>query len=363
MKTTQPPAMAPQASRGLGQPNAVAAPGADHTMMQAIVQTEYGSPEVLSLEEVTKPLPQDNEVLVRIQATSVHAGDWHLMRGSPFLIRLMFGGLLKPKIHTIGTDIAGTVEAVGDGVTQFKPGDEVFGDLSEAGFGAWAEYVAVPATALAPKPKNLSFEQAATVPVSALAALQALRDVGQIQPGQRLLINGASGGVGHFATQLAKAFGAEVTAVCSATKAEMVRSLGADHIIDYNQQDCSQTEQPYDLIVDTAAYRPAADFLPALTPGGTYVLIGGSTVRLFQAMLFGTWLTRGSGKSVKCLVSKPNQTDLLTLKDLIEAGKIQPAIDRQYGFDQLPDAIRHIEARQVQGKVAIQVGNRSGAQL
>lgn len=328
--------------------------------MKAIVQTEYGSPEVLSLREVAKPLPKDNEILVRIQATSVHAGDWHLMRGSPFLIRFIFGGLLKPKLQTIGTDIAGTVEAVGHAVTQFKPGDEVFGDLSESGFGAWSEYVAVPVTALAPKPTNLSFEQAAAVPVSALAALQALRDVGKVQPGQRVLINGASGGVGHFAVQLAKAFGAEVTAVCNATKADMVRSLGADQIIDYNRQDCTQATQPYDLIVDTAAYRSAAAFLPALTPEGTYVLIGGSTAHLFQAMLLGSWLTRGSRKSVKCLVSKPNPADLVTLKQLIEAGKITPLLDRQYPLNQIPDAVRHLEARQVQGKVAIRVGSHSG---
>ena len=326
--------------------------------MKAICQTRYGSPEVLSLETVTKPSPKANEVLVHIRATSVHAGDWHLMRGSPFLIRLVFGGLLKPKITTIGTDMAGTVAAVGDRVTQFKPGDEVFGDLSESGFGAWAEYAAAPVTALAPKPANLSFEQAATVPVSALAALQALRDVGQVQPGQRILINGASGGVGHFAIQLAKAFGTEVTAVCSAAKAGMVSALGANQIIDYNQQDCTQTNQPYDLILDAAAYRSARDFLPALTPTGTYVVVGGSTVRLFQAMLLDSWFTRGGNRQIKCLTSSPNQTDLLTIKDLIKAGKLTPSIDCQYSLSQIPDAVRHLEARQVQGKVAISINNQ-----
>ena len=326
--------------------------------MKAIVQTKYGSPDVLSLQEVAKPIPQDNEVLVQIRAASVHAGDWHLMRGSPWLIRLIFGGLLKPKIQTIGTDIAGQVEAVGNAVTQFKPGDEIFGDLSESGFGAWSEYVATPVTALAPKPENLSFEQAATVPVSALAALQSLRDIGQVQPGQRVLINGASGGVGHFAVQLAKAFGAEVTGVCNATKVEMVRSLGADHVIDYNKQDCTQPPQLYDLILDTAAYRSARDFLPALTPTGTYVLIGGSTPRLFQVMLFGSWLSRGSQRQIKCLVSTPNQADLLILKKIIEAGKLLPVIDRQYSLNQIPDAIHHLENRQVQGKVAISIGNQ-----
>ncbi len=356
METLQHPATNSPVWREPARPNT-------RTTMKAIVQTEYGSPNVLSLQEVVKPMPKGNEVLVRIRTTSVHAGDWHLMRGSPFLIRLIFGGLLKPKVQTIGTDMAGEVEAVGQAVTQFKPGDAVFGDLSESGFGAWAEYVAVPKQSLASKPENLSFEQAATVPVSALAALQALRNVGQIQPGQRVLINGASGGVGHFALQLAKAFGAEVTAVCSATKAEMVRSLGADQVIDYSQQDCTQTNQPYDLILDTAAYRSARDFLPALTPAGRYVLIGGSTPRLFQALLLGSWLSRGSKRTIKCLTSSPNQTDLRTLKDLIEAGKIRPFIDRQYNLDQIPDAIRHIETRQVQGKVAVQIGNPSESQL
>ncbi len=332
--------------------------GDSRNQMEAIVQTEYGSPDVLSLETVVKPSPKANEVLLRIRATSVHAGDWHLMRGSPFLIRLIFGGLLKPKIKTIGTDIAGVVAVVGDAVTQFKPGGEVFGDLSESGFGAWAEYATAPVMALAAKPGNLSFEQAATVPVSALAALQALRDVGQVQPGQRVLINGASGGVGHFALQLAKAFGAEVTGVCRATKMEMLRSLGADHLIDYNQQDCTQTDPPYDLILDAAAYRPARDFLPALTPTGTYVVVGGSTVRLFQAMLLGSWFTRGGNRQIKCLASSPSQTDLLTIKGLIEAGKLTPSIDRQYSLSQIPDAIRHLEARQVQGKVVISIGNQ-----
>ncbi|MEM9163391.1 MAG: NAD(P)-dependent alcohol dehydrogenase [Cyanobacteria bacterium P01_F01_bin.4] len=323
--------------------------------MKAIVQTEYGPPEVLSLEEIDTPVLQDNEVRVKIQAASVHAGDWHLMRGTPFLIRLMFGGLLKPKHPILGTDLAGQVEAVGKDVTQFKPGDEVFGELSECGFGAFAEYACAPEKALALKPANLTFKAAAAVPVSALAALQGLRDVGQLQPGQRVLIHGASGGVGSFAVQIAKAFGAEVTGVCSTQKVEMVRSLGADHVIDYTQTDVTQTGQRYDLMLDAAAYRSVTDFLPALTPQGTYVMVGGSTARFFQAMFLGAWLTRQTSQKVKCLASKPNQADLVTLKDLIEAGKLVPAIDRCYPLSEVPAAIRYLEQRQVQGKVAISV--------
>ncbi|MEL7226700.1 MAG: NAD(P)-dependent alcohol dehydrogenase, partial [Cyanobacteria bacterium J06576_12] len=218
--------------------------------MKVIVQSEYGSADSLRLEELEKPAVADNEVLVRVHGAGVHAGDWHLMRGDPFLIRLMFGGILKPKITTIGTDIAGQVEAVGKNVKQFLPGDEVFGDLSECGFGAFSEYTAVPENALVHKPTNLSFEEAATVPVSGLAALQALRDYGEVRSGQRVLINGASGGVGSFAVQLAKGFGAEVTAVCSTGKMDMVKSLGADYVVDYTQRDPTQPTQPYDLIVD-----------------------------------------------------------------------------------------------------------------
>jgi NADPH:quinone reductase-like Zn-dependent oxidoreductase len=323
--------------------------------MKAIVQTEYGSTDMLRLEDVDKPAVSDNGVLVRIHAASVHAGDWHLMRGTPFLIRFIFGGLLKPKIKILGTDAAGRVEAVGKEVTQFKLGDEVFSDLSECGFGAFAEYVCVPEKALALKPANLTFEEAATVPGSALAALQGLRDAGQIQPGQKVLINGASGGVGSFAVQIAKALGAEVTGVCSTQKIDMVRSLGADRIIDYTQDDIIQKGQRYDLILDAAAYRSVFDYLPALNPTGTYVLVGGSTARLFLVMFFGSWISKISRRNVKFLVTKPNQADLVILSDLIEAGKIIPFIDQRYSLRDVPAAIRRLEQRQVQGKVVISV--------
>ncbi len=322
--------------------------------MKAIVQTEYGSTQMLSLQEVDKPVVPDNGVLVRVHAASVNAGDWHLMRGTPFLIRLIFGGLLKPKIKILGTDVAGRVEAVGKDVTQFQPGDEVFGSLSECGFGAFAEYVCATEAALVLKPANTSFEEAATVPDAALAALQGLRDFGLVA-GQKVLIVGASGGVGSFAVQIAKAFGAEVTALCSTKKIDMVRSLGADCVIDYTQADVTRQGQHYDLIFDAAAYRSVFDYLPALTPEGTYVLVGGSTARFFQAMFLGPWISRLGGRKVKCLALKPDRADLIVLRDLIEAGKISPFIDRRYNLSEVPAAIRYLEQRQVRGKVAISV--------
>ncbi len=321
--------------------------------MRGIVQTQYGSTDVLRLAEVNKPVVPAGGVLVRVHAASVNAGDWHLMRGTPFLIRFMFGGILKPKIKILGFDMAGKVEAIGKDVTQFQPGDEVFGDLSNCGFGAFAEYVCATEAALVLKPNNTSFEEAATVPGAALAALQGLRDYGQIQSGQKVLINGASGGVGSFAVQIAKAFGAEVTGVCSTKKVDMVRSLGADHIIDYTQTDVTQNGQRYHLILDAAAYRSVFDYLPVLTPEGTYVMVGGSTARFFQVMFLGHWISKISSQKVKCLASKPNQADLMTLKDLIEAGTIAPVIDRCYNLSEVPAAIRYLEQRQVQGKVAI----------
>jgi 2-desacetyl-2-hydroxyethyl bacteriochlorophyllide A dehydrogenase len=323
--------------------------------MRAIVQTEYGSADVLRLESVDKPIVPDNGVLVKVHATSVNAGVWHLMRGTPVLIRPMFGGLLKPKIKILGCDVAGRVEAIGKDVTQFKPGDEVFGDLSECGFGAFAEYVCATEAALVLKPANISFEAAATVPMAALAALQGLRDVGQLQAGQKVLINGASGGVGSFAVQIAKAFGGEVTGVCSTKKMDMVRSLGADHVLDYTQADVIQNGQRYDLILDAAAYRSVFDYLPVLASEGTYVLVGGSTTQFFQVMFLGSWISRITHRKVQCLASKPNQTDLLTLRELMEAGKIVPFIDRCYPLSEVPTAIRYLEQRQVLGKVAIRI--------
>lgn len=323
--------------------------------MKAIAQAEYGSPDVLKLTEVERPLVQADTVLVRVHAASVNAGDWHLMRGSPLVVRLMIGGLLKPKIKVIGFDVAGTVEAVGSNVTCFQTGDEVFGDLSECGFGAFAEYACATEAALALKPDNLAFEEAAAIPGAAMTALQALRDIGKVQPGQQVLINGASGGVGSYAVQIAKAFGAEVTAVCSIEKMDRIRPLGADRVIDYAQVNLDQNKQTYDLIVDVAAYRSIFDYLPALKPKGTYVPVGGAIARLFQVMILGSLISKMSDRTVKSLMVKPNSADLATLRELIEAGKIVPLIDRLYSLEDVPIAVRRLEQRQVVGKVVIRV--------
>ena len=321
--------------------------------MQAIVYHNYGSPDVLKLEEVQKPMPKDNEVLVKVHAASAAAGDWHLLRADPFPIRFM-SGLLKPKYKILGAAVAGRVEAVGRNVTHFQPGDAVFGDLSLCGFGAFAEYVAVPENALVLKPTRLTFEQAATVPVSAVTALQGLR-AGQIQSGQQVLINGASGGVGTFAVQIAKAFGAEVTAVCSTSKVEMVRALGADHVIDYTKEAFTQSGKRYDLILAANGYQPFAAYQQALTPTGIYVMTGGATRQMFEAMLLGPWRSKKGGQQLGNLLAKPCQKDLQLMKELIEAGKVTPVIDRCYPLSGVPDAIRYVEAGHAKGKVVITV--------
>jgi NADPH:quinone reductase-like Zn-dependent oxidoreductase len=323
--------------------------------MKAMIQTKYGGADVLHLAEVDRPQVPENGVLVRVYGAAVHAGDWHLMRGTPFITRLMFGGLRKPKFKTLGCDVAGAVEAVGSAVTRFKPGDPVFGDLSESGFGTFADYVCAPETAFALKPTNLTYTEAAAVPVSALAALQGLRDAGQLRAGQTVLVNGAGGGVGSYAVQMAKVLGAEVTAMCGSRKLELVRSLNPHRIIDSTQTDLTQIGQRYDLILDTAAYRSPWAYQPLLKPNGTYVLVGGSTARLFQVLLFGGIIGKLMQRRLKCLTSKPNSTDLNILKDWLEAGKIFPSIDRVYPLIDLPEAIRYVEQGQARGKVAISV--------
>src|SRR5512133_551950 len=255
--------------------------------MKAIVYTKYGSPDVLELKEVEKPIVKDNDVLVKVYAASVNAADWHLLRADPFLVRLMTG-LFKPKYPVLGADIAGRVEAIGSGVTQFKPGDEVFGDISACGWGAFAEYASASENALVLKPTNLSFEEAATVPLAAITALNGLRDKGNIQPGQKVLINGASGGVGTFAVQIAKSYGAEVTGVTSTRNLDMVRSIGADHVIDYTKEDFTQNGQRYDLIFDAVGNRSVSDYQRALSPNGICSVAGFTSLsRLFQIMVLG----------------------------------------------------------------------------
>jgi NADPH:quinone reductase-like Zn-dependent oxidoreductase len=324
-------------------------------LMKAIVNTHYGSPDVLQLKEVEKSTPQDNEVLVKVHAASVNAGDWHLLRGKPFLVRLS-SGLLKPKNTILGADIAGRVEAVGRNVTQFQPGDEVFGNTAKYGFGGFAEYVSVPENALVLKPTNISFEEAAAVPQAALTALQGLRDKGQIQPGQKVVIHGASGGVGTFAVQLAKSFGAEVTAVCSTRNVDRVRSIGADHVIDYTQEDFTKNGQQYDLILAVNGYHSISDYQRALHPEGTYVMSGGSNAQMFQAMLLGPLISRTGRKKMGFLgVAKVNQKDLVFMKELLETGKVVPVIERRYPLGKTADAIRYLEEGHAQGKVVITV--------
>ena len=322
--------------------------------MKAIVNTHYGSPDVLQLKEVEKPAPSDHEVLVKVLAASAAAGDWHLLRAQPFLMRFT-SGLLKPKHQILGAAFAGRVEAVGRNVTQFEVGDEVFGDLSACGFGAFAEYVSVPENAVALKPTRLTFEEAATVPVSAVTALQGLRDKGQIQPGQKVLINGASGGVGTFAVQIAKSFGAEVTAVCSTRNVDMVRSIGADHVIDYTQEDFTRNGQRYDLILAVNGYHSISAYKRALHPEGVYVMTGGSNAQLFQAMLLGPLVSRTGRQKMGNSAHKPNQKDLIFMKELLEASKVKPVIDRRFPLRDVADAIRYLEAGHAQGKVVITV--------
>jgi NADPH:quinone reductase-like Zn-dependent oxidoreductase len=323
--------------------------------MKAIVYTQYGTPDVLRLEEIPKPLLGDDEVLVKIHAASVNAADWHLLTADIFLVRLMGMGLLKPKNKVLGADIAGRVEAVGSSVKQLRPGDEVFGDLSAVGHGGFAEYASVPESALAPKPSNLSFEQAAAVPLAAVTALQGLRDQGHIQPGQKVLINGASGGVGTFAVQIAKSFGAEVTAVCSTRNLDQARSLGADHVIDYTKEDFSKNGQQYDIILAANGYHPIAAYRQALAPGGSYIMAGGRMPQFTQALLLGPWMSRNSGKKMGALSAKPSQKDLVFLKGLLEAGKVVPVIDKRYSLKEVPDALRYLGDGHARGKVVILV--------
>jgi len=321
--------------------------------MKAIVYTKYGPPDVLQLKEIEKPTPSDDEVLVEIQAASVNAYDWHFLSADIFLIRLMGGGLLKPKNTRLGADIAGRVEAVGRNIKQFQPGDEVFGDIGAFGNGGFAEYVSVPEKALTLKPANLSFEEAAAVPMAALTALQGLRDAGQIQPGQKVLINGASGGVGTFAIQIAKSFGAEVTAVCSTRNLDQARSIGADHVIDYTKEDFTKSGQHYDLILAANGYHPLSAYKRALTPKGIYVMAGGSMAQIFQAMLMGRWMSEKGGKKMGGVTARINQKDLALLKELLEAGKVVPVIDRRYPLREAAEALQYLGAGHARGKVVI----------
>jgi NADPH:quinone reductase-like Zn-dependent oxidoreductase len=323
--------------------------------MKAMVYTKYGSPDVLQMQEINQPTPQDNEVLVKIHAASLNQYDWHLLTADIFLVRLMGGGFLKPKHGTPGADIAGRIEAVGKNITQFRVGDEIFGDISAAGGGGCAEYRCVPEKLLSHKPMNLSFEQAAAVPMAAITALQGLRDEGKIQAGQKVLIQGAAGGVGTYSVQIAKMFGANVTAVCSTRNFEQAGALGADHVIDYSKEDFTKNGVQYDLILAANGYHPLADYKRALAPKGIYVMAGGTMKQIFEAMLLGSWISRGSDKKLGGVSAKASQKDLAFLKGQIESGKIKPVIDRCYPLSETASALRYVGQGHARGKVVITV--------
>ncbi len=325
--------------------------------MKAVVYTQYGSPDVLKLQEIPQPVLQtDDSVLVKVHAAAANPADWHLMRGEPFLARLD-AGLFKPRNIVLGQDIAGVVEAVGKNVSQFKVGDAVFGEIFKARTGGFAEYTCVPQEALVSIPSNLSFAQAAAVPLAAVTALQGLRNYGQIQAGEKVLVNGASGGVGTFAVQIAKYFGAQVTGVCSTSNVELVRSIGADFVIDYTQTDFTQSGQRYDLIFDMVGNRKIGKFKGALAADGRCIVGGFTTLpHLFHIMLGGAWASRwGKQKISQMPTAEPNQKDLLFIKDLLEKGELMPIIDRTYPLSQTADAIRYLETGRAKGKVIVVV--------
>ncbi|MEV6653227.1 NAD(P)-dependent alcohol dehydrogenase [Streptomyces sp. NPDC051219] len=324
--------------------------------MKAIVQDRYGSPDVLEFREVDKPVVADHEVLVRVRAAAVNARDWHLMRGDPYLARLVLG-FSGPKAKIRGTDFAGRVEAVGKAVNRFRPGDEVFGEAD----GAFAEYVCASDDVLERKPANLTFEQAAAVPLAGNTALMGLRDLGRVEPGQKVLVNGASGGVGTFAVQIAKAFGAEVTGVCSTRNMDLVRSMGADHVIDYTRDDFTRNGRRYDVVLDLVGNRSLTECRRALTPEGTLVLSGGgvseggSLVGPMGLILRGQVLSRFVSQRLLVLTATPNKENLAALRELVEPGKVTPVIDRTYPLSEAPEAIRYLEVEHARAKVVITV--------
>ncbi len=341
-------------------------PRLQKNLMKAIVQDKYGSPDVLELREIDKPAVEDDEVLVRVRAASVHPDVWHVVRGLPFILRIMGAGLLKPKNSVPGTDMAGHVESVGKDVEQFHPGDEVFGETVRGhqwhNGGSFAEYVSVAEDALALKPPNVTFEQAAAVPTSGLIALENLR--GRVQPGQRVLVNGAGGGLGTFAVQLARSYGADVTGVDSTSKLDMIQSIGADQVIDYTQEDFTQSGERYDLILDIPGNHSMSELRRALTPEGTYVLIGhdgfgasggrllGSGIPGFLKLLM---LSSFVSQDLGLRTPKETKDPLFVLKELLEAGKVTPVIDRTYPLSKVPEAIRYLEEGHAQGKIVITV--------
>jgi NADPH:quinone reductase-like Zn-dependent oxidoreductase len=323
--------------------------------MKAVVYSRFGPPEMLQLKEVEKPVPKANEVLIKVYAASVNSWDWDLLRGKQFLVRIT-GGLLKPRHKILGADIAGRVEVIGNNVTQFKIGDEVFGDIAGSGFGGFAEYVSVPEDLLATKPPEITFEQAAAIPQAGLLALQGLQYKGTIKPGQKVLINGAGGGVGTLALQFAKSCAAEVTCVDSAEKVELLRSLGADHLIDYVKEDYTRKKEQYDRVLDVIAHRTVSDYRRVLKPGGTFAMIGGSMGGLLlKLMLLGPALSRFGTKTIGIMGYKPNRKDLDYLGQLVAEGKLVPVIDRCYPLHEVIDAFRYFGTGRFKGKIIISV--------
>ena len=322
--------------------------------MRAITFYEYGSPDVLKREERPIPTPGPGQVLVRVRACALNAADWHLLRADPFLARLALG-LFKPRHNVLGCDLAGVVTAVGAGVTRLEAGDEVMGELGSSGWGAFAEYVCAPEGVLTPKPANLGFDQAAAAPLAGVTALQGLRRVGGLRAGESVLVNGASGGVGTFAVQLAKALGAKVTAVCSARNHALARSLGADDVIDYVKEDFTRGSRRYDLILAANGYHPLSDYKRALAPGGRYVMTGGAGKQMAAALLLGPLSSLGSGKRLGYLAMKSNLEDLELLRDRLADGSVRSVIDRTYPLEELPRALAYLEEGHARGKVVIQV--------
>jgi NADPH:quinone reductase-like Zn-dependent oxidoreductase len=324
--------------------------------MKAVVYHEYGSSDVLKLEEVAMPTPTDDEIRIKIHAVSVNRSDWEGLTGKPLYARI--GGLLKPRRPILGSDIAGRVEKVGRNNKRFQPGDEVFGDILGR-LGGFAEYVCVRGGTLALKPATLSFEEASAIPQAGVIALQGIRHKGQVQPGQKVLINGAGGGAGIFALQLAKLYGAEVTGVDNTGKLDFMRSLGADHVIDYTRQDFTQSGKQYDLILDLVAYRSAFAYPRALRPNGSCFFVGGSVATLFQILLLGPWLSRTTSKKLRLLVVQPNPKDLLSIAELCAAGQVVPVIDRRYPLSEVPEALRYLGEGHAKGKIVITVGQNN----
>jgi len=323
--------------------------------MKAWVRTKYGSPDILKLQEVAKPSPKDNEVLIKNHAASLNAADLEYLRGTP-IVRI--AAVRKPKYKILGSDIAGRIESVGRNVQKFQPGDDIYVDSSNYGFGAFAEYVRVPEKALTLKPASITFAEAATLPQAGILALQGLREKRQIQPGQKVLIVGAGGGVGTFAVQIAKYFGAEVTGVDTARKLDMIRSLGADHVIDYNKEDFTRSGLRYDLILDVVVHRSIFDYRRALSPKGSLVMIGGSVARMFQIGFLGLLIPLFGSKRMSILMWKPNKKEnSIFLTDLLEAGKVVPVIDRRYPLSKVPEALQYLEEGHAQGKVVINMEN------